>query len=164
MATDRRTPKQDCFYAPAEWSSHSCCLIAWPWRTDMWPYGASRAKEAYLEAVLCVCATEKVILVAKPGTLSEHHMKALIKEIDSGQIEVCYLDYSESWLRDTGPTFVVSRDGRSICGVNWVFKGYCCADVQLARVLCEHQFHCNVYSPDLMCEGCLLYTSDAADE
>ena len=91
--------------------------------------------------------------MAKPETLSEHHMKALIKEIDSGQVEVCYLDYSESWLRDTGPTFVVSRDGRSICGVNWVFKGYCCADVQLARALCEHQFNCNVYSPDLMCEG-----------
>ena len=156
---DPRTPKQDGFYAPAEWSNHSCCLIAWPWRTDVWPYGASRAREAYLEAIRNVCATERVILVAKPGTLSEHYMKALGKEIDSGQVEVCHLDCSESWMRDTGPTFVVSRDGSSMRGVNWVFNGWggtlldCCADMKLAGDLCEHRFHCGVYSPDLVCEG-----------
>ncbi len=62
------TPVEDGFRAPAEWGPHAACLVGWPWRGDLWPHGGRLAQAAFTDVIRAVCKSEKVIVVAKPGT------------------------------------------------------------------------------------------------
>ena len=49
------TPLIDGYRMPAEFSSHSGCIIIFPERPDSWQYGGVKAKRAFCE-VACAIA------------------------------------------------------------------------------------------------------------
>lgn len=46
LATVKATPLQEGFFAPAEFSPHTRCLIGWVWNEQIWPWKAAKAKKA----------------------------------------------------------------------------------------------------------------------
>ena len=39
-------------------------------------------------------------------------------------VEIHPLTLDDVWLRDTGPTFVISKDYKEVRGVNWIFNKF----------------------------------------
>ena len=144
----------DGFRAPGEWEPHDACLIAWPFRPDVFPFDVKGAKSAYLEVTKAVSKSEKVIMFTPPGGLPAESKAQLEQEIADGRVVIVDdIKYEDAWTRDVGPTYV--RSENCLKGVVWKFNGWGgmeTAYTGFASDVCKFQ-GIESYNPDLICEG-----------
>ena len=101
-----------------------------------------------------------IAVVSGIGTFTEEHSRELAAEISERRVEIYPLSCDDGWLRDMGPTFVISQDRKEIRGIDWVFNAWgeivpvddYKHDATVARKFCKKQGY-KVYSSDLVCEG-----------
>jgi agmatine deiminase len=111
------TPAADGFRMPAEWEPHERCWMAWPCRDKTWDDGLGAAREAYAAVAKAIARFEPVTMIADPHDVAEASLHC-----GSG-VEVLSLPITDSWIRDTGPTFVGDGDGR-LAGVDWRYNAW----------------------------------------
>ncbi len=111
---------------PAEWQAHSCCWMAWPCRPDLWGERLKAARYAYAEVARTIAGYEPVYMVADPADLSNAEV------LCGNSVNVLPVPLNDSWMRDTGPTFVVN-DAGNVAGVDWQFNDYGNKDEQPAE-------------------------------
>ena len=112
-----RTPADDGFFMPAEWHPHSRCWMAWPVRAEVWGERLDEAREAYVEVAKAIARFEPVTMITPSEQLAEVSV-----EVGSG-IACLPLAISDSWTRDTGPSFMI--DGKAgLVGVDWRFNAW----------------------------------------
>ena len=111
------TPAGDGLYMPGEWQPHGRCWMAWPCRAELWGERIEAARRAYAQVAKAIAAFEPVTLVARP----EHVTDASL--LCAGGVEVMPLEIDDSWMRDTGPTFVVDGAG-GVAGIHWRFNAW----------------------------------------
>jgi agmatine deiminase len=102
---------------PAEWAPHERTLMAWPARAELWNDALERAKSDYAEIASVIAAFEPVLMVAPRGAGAE------VRDRCGAGVEVVELPIDDSWMRDNGPIFVVSGDGRR-AGIDFRFNGW----------------------------------------
>lgn len=91
---------------PAEWAAHAGCWMAWPKRTELWREYFEAARRDYARVAQAIARFEPLTMIADPG-----------QEVDAGtqcgpSVRIVTMPIDDSWLRDSGPTIVVHRDGR----------------------------------------------------
>lgn len=102
---------------PAEWAEHERCLMAWPTRRSLWGGAFEEAEREYAGVANAIAAFEPVLMVAAPGT-SERARRLL-----DGSVDVVELPIDDSWLRDSGPIFVLGAGGEQV-GVDFRFNSW----------------------------------------
>jgi agmatine deiminase len=112
-----RTPLEDGFTFPAEWTRHRACYMAWPSRADTWKGHLEEARVAYTHVAQAIQRFEPVIVLAPPRVV-EDARRRLGKEV-----EIQATDLDDAWIRDNGPLFVTSPDGR-MAAVKFLFNGW----------------------------------------
>jgi agmatine deiminase len=115
--TLQSTPAADGFRMPAEFEPHSGCWMAWPERPDNWRLGAEPAQRTFAAVAEAIAATEPVTMGVSDDQFE--HCRSLL----SPAVRVVELSTNDSWLRDSGPTFVVDATGRRR-GVDWHFNAW----------------------------------------
>lgn len=111
------TPASRNYFMPAEWHPHDGCWMAWPCRREIWGDGMKAARAAYGEVAREISEFEPVTMLANPGDVADVSVRC-----GSG-VKVMPMELDDSWVRDTGPGFVI--DGRgAIAGVDWRFNGW----------------------------------------
>ena len=112
-----RLPVDDGFFMPAEWAPHDGCWMAWPCRDSLWGDGLEAARAAYAEVAKAIAGFEPVTMLATPEDLKA-------AAAGCGEAVACQaLPLDDSWMRDSGPTFVV--DGRGgLAGIDWRFNAW----------------------------------------
>ena len=110
-------PKQDGFYMPSELAEHSATWILWPERPDNWRLGAKPAQAAFLQVILTIAKYEPVMVGVSPAQYPH------VLGLNLPNVHVIEMVDNDSWVRDTGPTFVVNGQGE-LRGVDWKFNGY----------------------------------------
>lgn len=113
----RRTPAEDGFSMPAEWSLHAGCFISWPCREDTWHGHFEDAKRAYSAVIRAIDRFDAVTVLADPVTAQEARRRL---GHESRIIEVALDD---SWSRDNGPIFV-RNEHNGLALVNSMFNGW----------------------------------------
>ncbi len=98
-----RSPADDGFFMPAEWTPHRRCWMMWPTRADMWP-DIEATKDAYVAVARAIRLFEPVTVAACPGDVEE------ARDWLGPAIDVVGIEIDDSWARDAGPCFLV--DGR----------------------------------------------------
>jgi agmatine deiminase len=114
-----KTPATAGFWIPAEWAIHERCWMAWPCRQEAWPTNINleTIRAAYADVAQSIAAFEPVTMVAHPQDADNAaHMLG-------GAAEVLPLPIDDSWLRDNGPTFLVS-DAGECAGIDWQFNAW----------------------------------------
>jgi agmatine deiminase len=101
------TPREDGFAMPAEFAPHERTIMGWPTRRELWTSELGQAKVDYAAVANAIAAFEPVTMVASPGDVDE--ARAAL----DGNVEVVGEPIDDSWLRDNGPIFLLSRDGAS---------------------------------------------------
>lgn len=104
---------------PAEWEPHQRTFMAWPCRASLWGSAAAlqRARAAYAAIARAIARFEPVTMIANPG-----HAAAAAAACGEA-VSISAYEIDDSWMRDTGPTFV--RDGQGgLAGVQWRFNGW----------------------------------------
>lgn len=111
------TSKQ--FRMPGEFEPHTRCWMAWPARRDLW--GAGKGK-VYAEACAAYGNVAHAISQFEPVTMVVNPPDAEACQWACGDFcEVLPLPINDSWMRDTGPTFVV---GEELAAMDWGFNGW----------------------------------------
>ena len=139
---------------PPEWAKHSRTWLAWP-AADY-----AQAEDAYLawsEVANTAAEYEPVTVLVDPKHF-EIAKKYLSKEIE---LLVCPLD--DSWIRDSGATFIF--DESELAAVNWVFNGWgaqswsnYAQDAQVATFMANH-VGAKLVNSDLVNEGGGIHTN-----
>lgn len=134
---------------PPEWAEHERCWMAWPCDEEQWINGLDRARFAFSQVAHAIAEFEPVVMVCRP----EHQSDA--RRCLSERIQIVTMPLDDSWIRDSGPTFVFDRHGRKH-GVDWTFNGWGKfphdQDRQVASTVLAHQSVPRIHSP-LVNEG-----------
>jgi agmatine deiminase len=111
-----RTPVSDGLHMPAEWEPHAACWLAWPCRSDVL-YDISALKRATAEVAASIARFEPVRMLAGPELASE------AAAMCGPAVEVVVQKSTDSWVRDSGPTYVIDGKG-GIAGIDWMFNDW----------------------------------------
>lgn len=133
------TPAADGFTMPGEWAPHARCWMAWPVREETFggPEALETAQRAYAEVAQAIARFEPVTMVCRQADVPEASLAC------GKGIEVLPMPISDSWTRDSGPSFLVAPGGR-LAGVDWIFNAWGEKypshkhDAKLARRLLKH--------------------------
>ncbi|MBN1315510.1 MAG: agmatine deiminase [Anaerolineales bacterium] len=117
MHTLTTTPRQDNYHMPAEYEPHRGCWMLWPERSDNWRLGAKPAQHAFAAVASAIVQFEPVTV----GVSKSQFVNA--RRLLPGEVRVVELSCNDSWVRDTGPTFVVNDRG-DLRGVDWDFNAW----------------------------------------
>jgi agmatine deiminase len=102
---------------PAEWALHERCLMAWPGADLVSTRLLTAVKVDYGLVARAVSRFEPVVVIAKPGFGRE------AASYCGPGAEVVEFPLGDSWIRDSGPTFVC-REGSEIVAVDFLFNGW----------------------------------------
>ena len=125
--------------------------MAWPHRQDLYGNRLAPMQAAYAEVARAIAEFEPVNMVVHP----DHAASARAQLGNAAQI--VEVEINDSWMRDSGPTFIVDSDGK-VGGVSWQFNAWggkhspWAADDKLAQTLLARE-GLDVRSSWLFCEG-----------
>ena len=108
-------PRDFGHYMPGEWTSYTCCWIAWPCREGLWA-NAAETRQDYANLANTIARFEPVLMLTPQHKLAE--AKATLSE----GVEVIEMPIDDSWARDSGPNFLVGGD--ELAGSDWVFNAW----------------------------------------
>lgn len=111
------SPSARGFRMPAEWSAHERCWMAWPCRAELWRDGLEEARQAYAAVARVIAGFEPVTMIAREADAAGAGAQC------GPSVAIMPAPIDDSWMRDIGPTFVVSDDG-DIGGVSWGFNAW----------------------------------------
>ena len=112
------------FRMPAEWEPHRGTWLAWPHRRSDWPGRFAPIPWVYVEIVRALTRHEEVnLLVADADQLAtaQRVLERAHTDLARVRFHVCPTD--RSWVRDSGPIFVVNSAGERTA-LDWHFNGW----------------------------------------
>jgi agmatine deiminase len=149
------TPAESGFRMPAEWAPHRGCWMAWPCCAETYP-DLEPAREAFACVARAIARFEPLTMVADPEDAGVARRRC------GEGVRVVAIPIDDSWMRDTGPTFL--SDGRgNLAGVDWKFncwgglKDDYADDAMLARRVLELSGARRFESP-IFLEGGAIHT------
>lgn len=118
------TPTALGFRMPAEWEAHASTWLAWPHRRSDWPGKFSPVKWVYAEIVRALTRHERVNLLVRDRRMQAEAEAVLASAgVDRSRVGWWVLPTDRSWVRDSGPIFVVNREGdRAV--LDWHFNAW----------------------------------------
>lgn len=109
-------PRTDGFAMPAEWAPQAGCWMAWPERPDNWRDQAAPAQAAFARVAATIAEFEPVTVCAS------YREYPRARAALSAAIRVVEMSTNDAWMRDIGPTFVMSRG--EVRAVDWIFNAW----------------------------------------
>ncbi len=109
------------------------------------------ARDAYAEVAKAIAEFEAVTMIANPDNVAEVSLRC------GAKVACLPLAQDDSWMRDTGPTFLVNGEG-ALAGVDWRFNAWggkyqdYDRDAEVARLILE-QGETRRYEAPLILEG-----------
>jgi agmatine deiminase len=140
------------FAMPAEFEPHERTLMAWPARPSLWGRRYAQAKADYAEIANAIATFEPVLMVTDPAQAAE--ARAACGE----GVEVAEIAIDDSWIRDSGPVFVLDGAARR-AGVDFAFNAWgekfepYADDAEMAARVLEHLGEERIDARDLVLEG-----------
>ena len=112
-----RTPRQDGFSMPAEWTLHERTIMAVPPAQNWAGFNMNAVRKVWIDTANAVAQFEPVTLVVDPGDI------AGVRSQLNSSIEIIPLALNDGWTRDTGPIMLKnSRGERAVAG--FTFNGW----------------------------------------
>jgi len=115
-------PRSQQFTMPAEWTTHERTFISWPIQASMcYPEQYKDVCSAYAEIIIAMAEFEPVTVVVNAA--DQEAVRGYVEGEHAHSIDLLVIEHNDAWLRDNGPTFVTSPDGK-LAGVNWGFNAW----------------------------------------
>jgi len=133
------TPRAGGFRMPAEFAPHQRTLMCWPTRSRAyWGDHYVLAQATYAAVARAIAAFEPVLVIAAPGEGGDARSYC-----GSHDIEVVELPIDDSWIRDSGPIFVLGPQGEP-AAADFLFNSWgekylpYDKDAEIGARVCEH--------------------------
>jgi agmatine deiminase len=99
------------FSMPAEWAPHSGCWMGWPKRESIWHGHMEAARDDYARVARAIARFEPLTMLADPEHVADASSRC------GSAVRVVAVPMDDSWLRDSGPTFVLDAAGKRAASV-----------------------------------------------
>ena len=109
------TPAELGFVMPGEWAQHRACWMAWPGEHLQWE-NLEQVEKAYANVANAIAEFEPVKMVADPANADRARL------LCGTNTEVIEMPLDDSWMRDTGPSFVRHGSSGVVAGTDWRFN------------------------------------------
>ncbi len=118
------TPRNRGFHMPAEWEPHEAVWLSWPHNRNTFP-NLSAVEEAYYTLISVIHSSERVELFIPTAAL-HRKIRARLREshVDLSQVTLHTTEYSDIWIRDYGPTFILNHAMNRAAMVCWNFNAW----------------------------------------
>jgi agmatine deiminase len=117
------TPANQGYHMPAEWEPHDAVWLAWPHNDLTFPH-LEAVEETYL-TILSELRDERVELLIPDPSYQEKILHLLsFRGVKNTYIRFHHRAYSDVWIRDYGPTFVINRALHEVSAVFWEFNAW----------------------------------------
>jgi agmatine deiminase len=118
------TPRNRGFHMPAEWEPHDAVWLSWPHNKTTFPK-LHAVEEAFFEVLTAIHTSERVELFI-PTAAVHRRVKTRLREnqIDPSLVRLHTTEFSDVWIRDYGPTFVINRAMKRSAMVRWNFNAW----------------------------------------
>ena len=118
------TPANQGFHMPAEWEPHDAVWLSWP-QNEYTFLRISEVEKAYLKIIQSLSRSEEVHLLVSDEKRQNQILSSLtVSDTDLSQVFFHQYPYSDVWIRDYGPTFLINRGEKKISAVNWEFNAW----------------------------------------
>jgi agmatine deiminase len=152
------TPRNRGFLMPAEWEPHDAVWLAWPHNPVTFP-DIPAVEQAYFELIFELHTSERVEIFV-PTAVIHRKVRARLREMgaDLEKIILHTNEYSDVWIRDYGPTFVLNRALGEAALVRWNFNAWGnkyedqIRDGRIPQVM-NRWIDLPVYEPGIVLEG-----------
>jgi agmatine deiminase len=102
---------------PAEFAPHERTVMCWPARTELYGDLLPQAEDAHAQVARAISDYEPVSMIVHPGRAASR-----AAELCGGKVEIVEIPIDDSWVRDSGPIYVV--DGYERVAIDWMFNGW----------------------------------------
>jgi len=102
---------------PAEFGPHERTIVCWPTRRELYGEMMPRAEEAHAEVARTIAEYEPVSMIVHPGPAV-----ARAAAMCGDAVDIVEIPIDDSWVRDSGPIYVV--DGLERVATDWTFNGW----------------------------------------
>jgi agmatine deiminase len=118
------TPRHRGFFMPAEWEPHEAVWLSWPHNNRTFPH-IHEVEDSYICLIAAVARSERVELFI-PSPRSNRMIKVRLRNagVDLTRVTIRTIKYSDVWIRDYGPTFVVNRALHRMAMIRWQFNAW----------------------------------------
>jgi agmatine deiminase len=118
------TPRNRGFHMPAEWEPHECVWLSWPHNKNTFPR-LPAVEDAFYEFIRAIHTSERVELFV-PSAVAHRKIRARLREdgVDLSRVILHTTEFSDVWIRDYGPTFVINRALKRTAMVRWNFNAW----------------------------------------
>jgi agmatine deiminase len=117
------TPAALGYRMPAEWEPHAATWLAWPHRRSDWPGKFEPIPWVYAEIVRALTRHERVNLVVRARMRVRVEAILTTAGVDVSKVGFFTKATDRSWVRDSGPIFVVNDTGGR-AALDWHFNGW----------------------------------------
>ena len=120
-------PTQDRFHMPAEWEPHEATWLIWPHNRADWETKTNAVEWCYTEMVRHLMRGERVSLVYRSAMVRRRAERCLrLAGVDLDHVDVHVMPVDRSWIRDSGPIFLVRGPvkHREVAVSDWAFNGW----------------------------------------
>ena len=116
------------FRMPAEWELHRATWLVWPHNRTDWEPKTAAVQWAYAEIARLLIDGEAIcILFADPAVERRACARLRKAGVDPARIERHQIATNRSWIRDSGPIFLVRRESGgagAVAVTDWQFNGW----------------------------------------
>lgn len=91
---------------PGEWEPHERTIMGWPCRESLWGPTLEQARADYAYVANAIADFEDVTMIAGSAEDARAARAAC-----AGRVQIVELPIDDSWLRDSGPIYVVDDNG-----------------------------------------------------
>lgn len=102
---------------PGEWEPQQAVWMLWPYRPDTWRDKAVPVQQAFA-AVAAAISQRTPVFMGVPST-----MMVQARAVMDARVTLVEMPSDDAWMRDTGPTVVVTADGQRK-GIDWQFNAW----------------------------------------
>ncbi len=112
---------------PAEWEPHAATWMVWPHNRDDWRVKTASVEWCYVEMIRQLVRGERVALVCQDARVRQRACNRLERSgVDMARVDLHLIPTNRSWIRDSGPIFVVRGAGtrKRVLATDWRFTGW----------------------------------------
>lgn len=118
------TPANQGYHMPAEWEPHDAVWLSWPHNHLTFPR-LSEVEKTYLGIIVSLSGSEQVHLLVRDEQIQKFVSTELKKRnAEMNCIRFHTKTYSDVWIRDYGPVFLVNRGLQRISATCWEFNAW----------------------------------------
>lgn len=155
---DGDTPRNRGFMMPAEWEPHEAVWLSWPCNPLTFP-DIPAVEEAYFTLIKHLHTSERVEVFV-PTAVIHRRVRSRLREmgVDLDRVVLHTNEYSDVWIRDYGPTFLLNRALGQAAMVRWNFNAWGnkyedqIRDGKIPQII-NRWMNLPVYEPGIVLEG-----------